>query len=380
MNNDIFVDEQITEQNIAPENPMNFGVYMKPTPKGEYYRFRLLWFKDETDRKTPFVTRFVHEYWEDMGEGPNRNHSIVCPTSIFVRNNWKGDAFKDCPICRFSGNNFISWRDSGYIDKIASKNYRGFKRKFQAIIPVYVINDPNYEPNNGKLKVLIINESDIFNKFKKSVINKNKNTAIFNGGEAVDFLVRSEQDEKVFNEGEDNEYRFFKTEIVQMGFSNKPYKIPAINKEAVDQFPFAQVYYTASTLNELKSFYKKWCLHTITDDIDDSDMSDLSDMDNEELNFDNSEEIAEIESNIENEEISDIKEKEKDKGKKNKENKSEKIDDSEASEDSIIDDILDDSNEIFEGEEEVIDSDQSSEDSKDEEEIDIDSLLDDIGI
>ena len=40
----------------------------KPTAEGEYYRFRLLWFSDDTsDRKTPFVEKYSHIVYERDG-------------------------------------------------------------------------------------------------------------------------------------------------------------------------------------------------------------------------------------------------------------------------------------------------------------------------
>lgn len=368
-----FVNKQLTEKDVTPpENPLNFGVYLKPTPKNEYYRFRLLWFRDKTDRKTPFVTRFVHEHWENREDGPNRNHSITCPTSSFAKNVWQGDAFKDCPVCRFSGNNFIALKESGYKDKIARTNYRNFKRKFQAVIPVYVVNDPHYDPNNGKFKVLIINESDIFEKFKKLVISRNESTQIFNGGKAVDFLVRSDIVEKVLNEGEENEYRYTKNEIVQMGFSNKPYEIANINKENIDEFPFGDVYYSVPDLIDLQNFYKKWCLNTMidSDDIDDSDMADLTNTD-EDLD-------------IFEQPKKETKSKKKNSDKKENDEEEINIEEIDTDVETEPEISLIDENEDVEIDLDIDELDSTSDEDNDGEEkqseIDIDSLLDDIGI
>ena len=58
--------------------------------------------------------------------------------------------------------------------------------------------------------------------------------------------------------------------IDKIVFSNKPYDIPAITKDAVDAMGFDDEYYTSSTPEEIDAFYKKWCTVS-NDDIPDDD-------------------------------------------------------------------------------------------------------------
>lgn len=273
-----FVDQKLTFNTATEEKSINYEVFLKPTPEKEYYRFRLLWFTDSTDRKTPYVERFIHSVWVngDGEAGKNVCYNIVCPTTPFVKKTWAGNPFDDCPLCRFANNNYVALKDSGFKDVIAREKNKTFKRKFQAIIPVYVVSDPVYDANNGKFKVFSITDKEIFEKFKALVIERNATTTVFNGKNAVDFLVRVDTVQKVIGENTKNEFRYTKREIVQMGFSSKAYDIPAIDKTAVDQFPFSALYYQSPTSDELKDFYKAHCLLAANDDVDDSNFANLS--------------------------------------------------------------------------------------------------------
>lgn len=270
-----FVEQKLTFNTATEEKPVNYEIYIKPTPEKEYYRFRLLWFNDSTERKTPFVERFIHSIWVQDGD-KRFTYDLVCPTTPYVKKTWAGNAYDDCPICRFANNNFIMLKESNFKDTVARDKHKTFKRRFQAVIPVYVVSDPVYDANNGKFKVFTITDKEIFDKFKTLVIERNNNHKIFNSENALDFLVRVDNVQKVLGEGTDHELLYNKKEIVQMGFSSKPYDIPAITKTAIDQFPFASLYYYNPTLDDLKSFYKDHCLHAVNDDVDDTAIADIA--------------------------------------------------------------------------------------------------------
>ena len=272
-----FVNKQLTVNTDVSDKALNYEVFLKVTEPKEYYRFRLLWFTDETDRKTPFVERFMHAYFSDTPEGGRSVETIVCPTTPFVRATWAGNAYDDCPVCRFATNNYVVLKETNYTDKVARENNRQFKRKFQAVIPVYVISDPVYDANNGKLKVFTINDKDIYEKFKRVVIEQNAKSNVFNSENALDFLMRLDNVEHVLNAGTDKEIQFTRREIVQMGFSKKPYTIDAITSENINKFPFAGIYYTPPTAEELRDYYKANCLQSSDDDIDMDSMTELSD-------------------------------------------------------------------------------------------------------
>lgn len=269
------VEQPLTVNTYQTNAPLNYEVYLKPTPEKEYYRFRLLWFNDNTDRNTPFIERFVHTVWTKNGD-KNVVHSISCPTTAHIKKNWPGNPFDDCPLCRFANNNYVVMKESNYKDQTAKDNHKTFKRRFQAIVPVYVVSDPMYDANNGKFKVFTFDDQDIYDKFKKLVIERGATAKVLNGTNALDFLVRADNVPKVLRAGTPEQVDYTKKEIVQMGFSSKPYDIPAITPEKIDEFPFGQLYYHSPSLEELKAFYKEFCLHSVNDDIDTASMATVS--------------------------------------------------------------------------------------------------------
>ena len=54
-------------------------------------------------------------------------------------------------------------------------------------------------------------------------------------------------------------------------FANKPKDLPAITKQAVDNFPFDATYYTSSTPEEIQAFYNKHIKVSNDDIVDDED-------------------------------------------------------------------------------------------------------------
>ena len=79
---------------------------------------------------------------------------------------------------------------------------------------------------------------------------------------------------KVVNEGQPNEYTFNEKVIDKFGFikPEKAYEIPAITKEAIDNFEFDDTYYVASTPEELQEFYDKYIKLSSNDDIPEEDV------------------------------------------------------------------------------------------------------------
>ena len=263
---------RISKSGETPKKP-NLAIYVKPTPPKEYYRFRLLAFKSaKSDRDYPFITRFLHTVWKEGEDGKRHSESIVCPVTPFVKTKWNGDPMNDCPICRFANANFGAWKASGWKDKESAKKNREFGRKFEALIPVYVVNDPIYPTNNGHFKVFSFSDKDQYKEFVNLVQETQQKAMVFNGKNAVDFFIRFDVKEEVKNEGQPNEYRWKRTVIDRMGFTKpeKAYDIPAITKEAIDQFPFDETYYVANTMSELEDFYNR-NVKVSNDDIPDED-------------------------------------------------------------------------------------------------------------
>lgn len=256
---------------IESNRPKNLEILIKPSEPKQFYRFRLLAFKNssKSDRDYPWIERYVHSHWGKNADGrPIIDEKITCPVTKHVH--WQGNAMNDCPICQLANMNFISFKESGWKDREASRHSNEYGRKFEAIIPVWVQNDPNYPKNNNKMKVIIFNDKKIYESFRNLVIQESGKHTVFNGDNAVDFYLRMERITEVVNQGQPNEREWSHNVIKQMGFSTKPYNIPGITKEAVDAFPFDETYYTTVTMPELKSYYKRYCVVS-NDDIPEDD-------------------------------------------------------------------------------------------------------------
>ena len=76
---------------------------------------------------------------------------------------------------------------------------------------------------------------------------------------------------EVRNEGQPNEYVYKNKVIDKILFANKPKDLPAITKQAVDNFPFDATYYTSSTPEEIQAFYNKHIKVSNDDIVDDED-------------------------------------------------------------------------------------------------------------
>lgn len=248
-------------KSVATKRPANIFLSLKPCPENDpkaFYRFRLLNFANKNStRDYPFIEKFTHTIWGKTEDGkPMIESSVVCPVTKYVE--WVGDRY-ECPICKYANNNFIAYKESNYKDRVSGEKNRKFSRKFEAHVPVYVVNDPNYEANNNKFKVITFTDKDKYNEFKELVNAKLRETSVFNGNASVDLCLRVDRVTETANAGQPNEYTWSRTVISKMIFSSKPYELPAITKEAVDEFPFDEQYYISSTKEELDQFYNKYC-------------------------------------------------------------------------------------------------------------------------
>jgi hypothetical protein len=233
-----------------------------------WYRFRLLNFTSKNStREHPFIVRYVHQHWTKNDKGINELESeVVCPMTDWME--WDGDRF-ECPICKYANSQWSVLRESNYKDADARRKNREFGRIFQAIIPVYVVNDPNYEGNNGKFKVIIITDKEKYKEFYKKLEAQLAKNNCFNGVNASDICIHVSLVEHIINEGEANEYRWKAKEIDKIAFS-KPYDLPAISRAAVDSFPFDEMFYQGSIKADIEVFKKRY-IKVSNDDIIEED-------------------------------------------------------------------------------------------------------------
>lgn len=248
---------------------------IKPCPdqNGEktWYRFRLLNFAGQgTDRDYPFIERYIHQKWRVNEKGyPEIEDEVVCPVTKWVE--WEGNRYESCPVCRYANQQFVTLKESNWKDADARRKNRDFSRKFQGIVPVYVVSDPNYEGNNGKFKVIMFGDKKQYDAFVKKVEAQLLKANCFNGVNAVDCCIHMSEVPEVRNEGQPNEYVYKNKVIDKILFANKPKDLPAITKQAVDNFPFDATYYTSSTPEEIQAFYNKYIKVSNDDIVDDED-------------------------------------------------------------------------------------------------------------
>ncbi len=244
--------------------------FLKPNKPKEFYRFRLLWFKTpRSNRDFPFIERYIHQHWTNSDKGFRTTDDVItCPTTKWV--DFDGDPYKECPLCRAANKHFIAMKNSNYSDAISKQKYRDMKRAYQAVIPVYIVNDPNYEQANGKIRCFTFDDKDQYKAFLEVVKNgiseaKKNGYSIWNGTNAVDFYAQVDNVTETVNEGTPKERTFSRRKIVKMGFFQKPYDIPAITKQAVDDFPFDDTFYVSASRAELEEFNKKYFAHPDAD-------------------------------------------------------------------------------------------------------------------
>lgn len=226
--------------------------------KPSWYRVRLLaWSSPEkNDRDDPFIERFVHQIWKKNDKGYSViDDEVTCPVTKHVH--VEGNRYDACPICRLSNQYFLTWKESGWKDREANKKNKEIGRKYQAIIPVYVKDDPNYQLNNGTFKVLIFNDKNFYKEFRSKVEKASQVNCVFNGKNAVDCCLHVTQVEEVRNQGQPNEYVYKQKVIDKVTFTTKPYDIEKITKEWVTNSGFDEEYYTTSTPEELQMFYNR---------------------------------------------------------------------------------------------------------------------------
>lgn len=240
--------------------------------KPSWYRVRLLaWSSPEkNDRDDPFIERYVHQIWKKNEKGFSViDDEVVCPVTKYVHID--GNRYDSCPMCKLANQYFGAWKSSNWKDRDAAKKNNELGRKYQGIIPVYVVDDPNYPQNKGTFKVLIFNDKQFYSEFRSKVEKASQTNCVFNGKNAVDCCIHVAEVEEVRNEGQPNEYVFKKKVIDRITFTTKPYDIPTITKEWVINSGFDEEYYVSSTPEELQRFYNRH-YKVSNDDIPEEDM------------------------------------------------------------------------------------------------------------
>lgn len=240
----------------------NLALSLRPCPDENgaktWYRFRLLAFSSpsKSDRDYPFIERYTHQVFEKNEKGFNvLKDEITCPVTKWV--NFEGNRYDGCPMCKIANQYFNAYKESGWRDRSAAAQNRLLGRKYQAIVPVYVVNDPNYPSNNGRFKVIIFSDKKVYTEFCEKIKAVSATNCVFNSENAVDCCIHVSDQITIMNQGQPNEYEFKQRVIDKITFSSKPYTIEAITKDRVENMGFDETYYVASTVQELNEFYSK---------------------------------------------------------------------------------------------------------------------------
>ena len=272
----VFVNKLTTDSSTSlTDKKSNIYLALRPTEsKLDFYRLRILNFSSSKTNRKNFIERYVHSVWTSNEKGkPVLESRVVCPVTKYVP--WEGDRY-DCPICRYANSNFIAFKNSGWTDHDSNKKSKDFGRRFEAYIPVYVVNDPVYSSNNKKLKVICFTNRDEYKQVKKFILDTQKRVNVLNGVDAVDLCIRYARITETVNPGQPNERTWSHNVIKKLKFTDTPYTIPAITQELVDDFPYDDEYYVTSSPEELQEFYDKYC-RVGMDDVDTDEEEDIID-------------------------------------------------------------------------------------------------------
>jgi len=244
-------------------------LFLRPTEDGKFYRLRLLNTQPNANfvsssnfahyRDFPFIIQHIHQVWEDVpnpddpSKPRRRSHTIVCPQTDYVKAN-STLSKAQCPMCAAYGAAWKAFNDSHFKNKEASAKMKALHNTFAARILVYVVSDPNYEANNGAVKVLTLDEDAYKALLTQIQASQANNTPIWNN-DACDLFFTWGKVEKVKNEGKPNEYRFMKSGFTRIGFTTSPKHLDSLTDELVDDVQFDANWYTVPTKEELEQFY-----------------------------------------------------------------------------------------------------------------------------
>jgi len=240
-----------------------FVLYFRPTEGKNVYRFRLLNFTSSaSNRDFPFIEKYVHEHWVDEkkedGSTKGRLESFsTCSNTTYMNANGLD---YECPICKYGWAHFRKWKESGKKDAISRKKWQKGMNKYVAILPIYVVKDPHNPDNNGTIRTIILKDKEMYKSILSKIKETQKSDCVFNGKNAVDFYASVHEEETIYREGEPTEFRFTRIKLDKTGFTTKPYDLPAITKELINNFPFDDEYYTMTTEEESQEFLEQYVM------------------------------------------------------------------------------------------------------------------------
>ena len=244
---------------------------IRPTAENNYYRFRLLSFPPDPEfmksagltyyRDLHFLPRYMHIVWteEPSDKSPtgvrNVRYAIPCPASEYIRVN-SNLTKKSCPICNAGNAALQAYTESNKRNQVAKDKWLRCKNVFEALVPVYVVNDPNNDSNNGSVKVWKVNEEQyqrLVNLVNEAERGK---TPIFND-EAVDLYFTFEKVEKSRTNKKTGEvHTWMQNDIGKLVLTTTVYKVSGLD-DLVKGLNFDATWFTIPSMDDLQDFYAK---------------------------------------------------------------------------------------------------------------------------
>ena len=258
----------LTQRKAREFSKNSSQLFLRPTEDGKFYRLRLLNTQPNENfvnssnfahyRDFPFIIQHIHQVWTEIPtddpEKPRRvPHTIVCPQTDYVKAN-STLSKSQCPMCNAYGSAWKAFNDSHYKNLEAKAKMKSLHNTFVARVLVYVVNDPNYDANNGAVKVLTLDQDAYTALTTQIQASQGANTPIWNN-DSCDLFFTWGDVEKIVNEGKPNEYSFKKKGFTRIGFTTTPKHLDGLTDEIVDDVQFDANWYTVPTKEELEAFY-----------------------------------------------------------------------------------------------------------------------------
>lgn len=258
----------LTQRKAREFSKNSSQLFLRPTEDGKFYRLRLLNTQPNENfvnssnfahyRDFPFIIQHIHQVWTEIPtddpEKPKRvPHTIVCPQTDYVKAN-STLSKSQCPMCNAYGSAWKAFNDSHYKNLEAKAKMKTLHNTFVARVLVYVVNDPNYDANNGAVKVLTLDQDAYTALTTQIQASQAANTPIWNN-DACDLFFTWGDVDKIVNEGKPNEYSFRKKGFTRIGFTTAPKHLDSLTDELVDDVQFDANWYTVPTKEELEAFY-----------------------------------------------------------------------------------------------------------------------------
>lgn len=258
----------LTQRKVREFAKNTSQLFLRPTEDGKFYRLRLLNTQPNQNfvsssnfqhyRDFPFIIQHIHQVWEDVptddpAKPKRRSHTIVCPQTDYVKAN-STLTKASCPMCAAYGAAWKAFNDSHFKNQEAKNKMKALHNTFAVRVLVYVVNDPNYEANNGAVKVLTLDEDAYQALLAQIQAAQGSNTPIWNN-DACDLFFTWGKVDKVKNAGKPNEWTFKKNGFTRIGFTTAPKHLDSLTDELVDDVQFDANWYTVPTKEELEQFY-----------------------------------------------------------------------------------------------------------------------------